>query len=772
MKLSLAWVFDHIEADWKTIDVPNLVAQFNRVVAEIEGYEKITIDVDSLSLAQVTDHTAQTCSLTSTEWNQTISLPARKGVSAHAIYLIKRDGNTVRWATAQDVGGGKEMLLPALDVDATALQGSWKHSFEHHDYIIELDNKSVTNRPDMWGHRGFAREIAAMLKVPLKPQTSLLADIKVLNYDQSAPATAANPIAVTNQAPTIAKRFAGMYCSDVSVKPSIMWMMHRLVRVDAKPIDSVVDATNYVMFDWGQPMHAFDAQAIAGNELTVRMAKNKESLTLLDGETIALTSNDMVVADAQKPLGLAGVMGGKESGITASTTAMLVESACFDATTIRLTSARYKKRSEASARFEKTLDPNNNVPALQRFVRLAHDANIMSSQALEIFSLGPTVKPLLITIEHSFIERLLGVTIAPEFVLETMARLEIEATVDNGVYTMHVPSFRSTKDIKIKEDIVEEIGRFYGYTTIAPTLPRLPLRPVDLGWLYRQRLIKHCMAYALQMRELSSYAFFDEEFLQQIAWNPGATLEVKSPVSENWKRLITTLIPGLLKAVVSNSSEYEQLRFFEQGRVWLVNADSKTEKKMFAGIFFDKKGIDFYAGKAYLETVFQACTMNVSWEKVDTPDYPWYAPYQTARLREGDTIIGIAGVVHQSFLNGLCPGQAFIFELDADYLLHHKYPLHRYEPGSKYPEMVRDISILIARSITAHTIMQAIERVNAKIVAVSLQDFFEKDEWPDKRAMTFRFTLSDKERTMTKEEADAVWDSVAHELTAMGATIR
>lgn len=771
MKLSLAWVFDHIDADWKTLDIAHMISQFNRVVAEIEGFEKVSIDVSRLSLGVVRSITSKEVTLFSPEWNQEFTLQARKGIAADAVYMVTKDGHNITWATAQDLGSGKDMALPALRVQEADLEGAWKQSFECHDYIVELDNKSVTNRPDMWGHRGFAREIAAMLKLPFKHERSFLAYKKTTQYGDTVQASATNPIKIINQAPEAAKRFAGIYFDNVQAQPSILWMMHRLVRIDARPIDALVDMTNYAMFDWGNPMHAFDAAAIGGKILTPRMAKNKEKLTVLDGETIELTSEDLVIADQDKPLGLAGVMGGKESGISGTTTAILLESACFDATTIRKTSTRYRKRTEASARFEKTLDPNANTQALQRFVQLMRDAQISATESDEIFSVGAPVEPLIITIEHAFIEKRLGVTIAPEFIRSTMARLEIGATYADGVYSLSVPAFRSTKDVRLKEDIVEEVGRFYGYTAIEPQLPCLQLNPADLGWVYRQRTIKNIMAYSMQMRELYSYAFFDEEFLAAIKWNPGTTLEVKSPVSENWRRLVTTLIPGLLKAVVSNSAEHDALRFFEFGRVWQVGTPVQ-EKKSCAGVMFDKKGVDFYAAKAELVKVFDALKMPIEWVKVAQPEDPWYAPYQTAHLMYNDTKIGIAGKVSPAFLAVLCPGDLFMFELDASFMLHHKQPLVRYQAGSKYPDMARDISMLIAREISAQSVGAAIQAIDAKIISVSLVDFFEKQEWPDQRAMTFRFIISDKERTMTKEEADGIWDRVAQELKNMGAIIR
>ena len=776
MKLSIVWIFDHIAADWKSIDIPALVAQFNQITAEIEGFEKITIDLQPFSLVQVQEVGAEQVVAFSAEWSETVTLASRKDAAINTWYLVKKGPKGVRWATLQDLKSGKEGLMPAVHVEEPLRAGSWKKHFEAEDYIIELDNKSVTHRPDMWGHRGFAREVAAILNLSLKHEKDFLAQYPVHEYQKTVPATAANPIEITVEAPEVCKRFAGMYLRDVHNQPSHFWMANRLARIDAKPIDFIVDATNYVMYDLGQPMHAFDAGTITTKKLVPRLGKNKETITLLDGETVELTDQDLVISDGTKPLALAGVMGGRDSGITANTKSVLIESACFDAATIRKTSVRYKKRSEASARFEKSLDPNQNVAAVERFLKLLSDAGVAFVPSAEIFSLGAQAQEAVIEITHEFIEKRLGNPIESTLVQQLLQKLAFtvrsEDVNEQKTYHISVPTFRGTKDIKIKEDIVEEIGRFIGYTTMHAQLPRLQQAPHDLHSVYQRRVIKQLMAYSMNMRELYTYAFFDEEFLATVlGWQPGKTLEVQSPVSENWRRLATTLIPNLFKAVVSNSAENHQLAFFELGRIWNY-AENITEHKSLAGIMYNQKSVDFYEAKAQLTVLFDALKLPIAWEKVETPEFPWYMPYQTAHLVFEGKKIGIAGKVHPTTMQKMCQGEAFIFEFDADFLLAYKNPLKRFIAPSKYPEIVRDISMLAPKTELVGNLSTVIESVDSKIIAVSLVDFLEKPEWVDQRALTFRFVLSDKEKTMTKEEADAIWERVSASLKNTGAAIR
>lgn len=772
MKLSIAWIFDHIDADWKKIDVAHLVQRFNEMVAEIEGVTKIHLDLNPFSIARVTHIHPDNIVLFSSEWSSEHILPSRKGAMVGQYFLIKKNETDCVWGNAQDLGGGKDMLIPQLKISQSEDAGQWKQAFESQDYILEIDNKSITHRPDMWGHRGFAREVAALLDVPFKDQIEFVTQKDVNQQPVVCPASKANSFGVHIDAPEVCKQIATITLDNVQVPASSLWMAHRLARVDARAIDGIVDITNYVMLDWGQPMHAFDASAFAPKQLVVRKAKNKESLTVLDGETIQLTEHDIIISDGNKALALAGVMGGRDSGVSDSTTSMLIESACFDAATIRKTAARYKKRTEASVRFEKSLDPYQTVVAIMRFLKLMQHAGIQATQSQEISTVGAIEKQTIITITHQMIEKRLGVTIATEFVCKKLSQLGFGVNLANGTYTIEVPTFRATKDIKIKEDIIEEIGRYYGYTVLEPELPRLQLKPsADLGWVYNQRKIKQTLAYACNMQELYTYAFFDEEFLTTIKWQPGTTLEVQSPVSENWRRLVTTLVPNLLKSVVQSSADFDTLNFFELARTWQPNTQ-KIELKSLAGIFFDKKSVDFYDAKLQLQKLCDALNLTVEWEVVEQPEMPWYAPNQTAHIMHNDQSIGIAGKVHPTFLSSICQGDAFIFELDADFLLNYKHPVIQFVAASKYPEMVRDISILIDSAMTSDQVAHVIAQANTKITQVSLLDFFEKNEWPDKRAMTFRFVICDHDRTMKKEEADVIWDTVAVNLKNVGAVIR
>lgn len=776
MKISIAWIFDHIDADRSVIDIPDLIKRFNETTAEIEGCRIVAVDLDSLALVQVRD-VAKKVGAYCPEWHQEMSLESRDDVAQDAWYLVSKQGNGYRWATTVDLGGEKEMLLPALHVDQKLQAGQWKKGYETSDCILTIDNKSITHRPDLWGHRGFAREIAAIFDLPLKPLDTFLVTRDVQKYDRSVTADNKFPCSITLSDETACDRFAGFYIPTISMKSSPLHIATRLARVDSRAINAVVDFTNYVMLDLSQPMHAFDMAHIAGKSIEVRFAKNKEKLLLLDDQSITLSSHDLVVADTQKPLALAGVMGGKYSGISADTKAVFLEAAHFDATTIRRAAQRHKVRTEASARFEKSLDPNQNVSAILRFLQLLEENAIECDTSGVLASVGKEALPLKLDVTHSFIESCLGATMASDFVVDILTKLQFDVSVaahnDDTIYHIVVPTFRSTKDVTIKEDIVEEIGRFYGYDSLQFVLPQRATKPVANYATHQMMRIKRFLAYGLSMRELYSYALFDESFLRTMQWDPGDTGAIKAPVSENQRRLVTTLIPHLLKAVHENSVDHEQLRFFESGRFWHETPQKLLERKGIAGIMFEKKRpIDFYEMKAELEQLFAMLELPVSWRPPEAIAYPWFDHDQTAALFYGDTQIGMAGIAAQSVSKQLFEGNAFLFELDGNFLEQYEVPLHRFVPVAKYPAVDRDISMLVPLSVSVDSLRNTIAGVDELIEDVFLVDMFRKKEWKDQRSLTFRYVMRDSQKTMTKAEADTIESRVARVVHKLGVTIR
>lgn len=774
MKVSIAWIFDHIDADWKKIDIEQLVSKFNETTAEIEGWYTVKVDIKKLYLAQVKS-CGKTVTLHVPDLKKDISLAARSDLDElHKTikgpwYLIKKERDTFRWATSIDLGGEKEMILPAVKKEA------WKQSLDTSDYILDIDNKSITHRPDLWGHRGFAREIAALLNLKLKPIDKFLVKKTVQHFDKKSKETNSHPFTIVIEDPNECNRFAGLYIPDVSYSPSLIWMVGRLSRIDSRSINALVDFTNYVMFDTSQPMHAFDGRSIPNNKVIVRQAHKKEELILLDDQKLALTKDDMVIADKENAISLAGIMGGKYSGVWPETQSLFLESANFNPATIRKTSQRYHLRSDASARFEKSLDPMQNVDAILRYIKLMEDAKISYDAPSSIVSVGKKYKPHMVVVSHEFIERRLGVSISSSFISKTLKKIGFEITTrqkkSETEYHIVVPLYRATKDIHLPEDIVEEVGRFYGYSNISFVLPERKTIPTDQHAIRQRYNIKHMLAYGLDMHELQQYSLFDESFMRSFGWQPNQTLKVQDPVSENWSQLVTTLMPQLFKAVCDNAPRHDELRFFEFGRIW-HGAKKMIEEKKLTGIFFNKRmPISFVDGKAYLEQLFAMLNLSVVCKRMDPVLYPWFSS-QSALLVHNNNTIGVMGVVDQQFLHSLVEGYAFIFELDADFLVQYKAPTPRFKPLTKYPHVERDISMLVPIEVTVESMVNLIGGVNKHIESVFLIDLFEKKEWPDQKAMTLRYIMRDPHHTLTGEQADKISDAIQKAVKTRGAAIR
>lgn len=770
MKLSIAWIFDHIQADWKHQDIPALIARLGATTAEIDQVKEVIIDFDAFSLAQVTKSSQEGVTLYSPEWKKEYTIAPVKGQSytKDQWFLIIKDNKNYRFATMIDVGSEKEGVLPAVACAQELVTGGWKQQVDRYDYIITLDNKAITHRPDLWGHRGFAREIAAIMAVPLRAEEIFLADKPIKHFDHAATPTEHNPLQVRIESKTC-KRLAGLYISKIEYHASSLLSALRLARIDARPIDALVDATNYTMYDWGQPMHAFDAAKIHQCTLIAQQARAGEKLTLLDGETIQLTPDDCIISDGHKALALAGIMGGLDSGVSKTTQSLIIEAANFDATDIRLTAARYKRRTEASSRFEKTLDPQQNTHALLRFLKLLDTEKIAYQAADAIRSLGSLAPEKTLTVRHDTIQQKLGIILDEQKVTRILQALGFGVQYDKqaGMYTLIVPSFRATKDVAIQEDIIEEIGRSIGYNTIPPKSPLRAMNPIDHSARMALRTVKQQCAYGLHMHEVYNYAFYDEEFMRHVNLAIDS-VAIVNPVSENWQRLVTSLIPHLLKNVQTAAIGIDELRFFETGTIW----DKHVHEKQTIGlVFYNKKGFSFYDGKALLQQIFDALQITVQYRKAHQPA-PWFDQYQTAEIVLNDQVIGHAGMLDAQLALRIAEGALFVAELDLASLLQGNMTKKRFKALAKYQPVALDISMLLPYTITADAITLTIANVDERIHEVRIVDFFEKPEWRDHRSVTVRFVITDEHKTLTKEDIDAVNSTVVRAVTTVGAQVR
>lgn len=777
MKISVAWMLDHIATKVTKPDVAKIVSLFNMRTAEIEHYEHAQIDIKNLFIGQVIQICESTITLHCAELSCDVQLPIREDASLQEFFLVKKVGKKFEWSCVQDFNSAKEGLFPAVYCNEKEFAGSWKKQVEVEDFILDVDNKSINHRPDLWGHRGIAREVAAFMGWKMKPFTSMLAEIDQIDFAKKSTKKAEAGVQVEIDDFDGCSRFAALYCDKAEHKASHVWMAIRLARVDSRPINTIVDLTNYVMFDMSQPMHVFDAANFQDRALFVRHAKKKEKLELLDDQKVSLTPQDVIVTDGNVPVALAGVMGGKKASFTQSAQSLIIESASFNATMVRESAAYFKTHTEASSRFAKSLDPMQNTLALKRFLALAYQTQVVQSVAHPIVSVGKDCKPLQLKIAHEYIENKLGIDIDTKKVVSILKSLNFKVNSkkvkSDIVYLIEIPTYRSSKDITIEDDIVEEVGRLYGYENITYELPQRAMKSFDMSYIEIIRKIKQYCAFALKMKEVRDYPFYDESFIRKLSWKPENAVAVKNPVSENWQVLVTSLIPHLLKNIEANVHHAEQMRFFEINSVWSeISKKKSSEHKSLAGVFFGDKKATFYDWKVYIEGLFAMLGLHVAWKKPQNSIAPWFEVTQTADIELHGKIIGQCGMLSPTFVRPLFKGAGFAFEFNLESIMQQEKQVPGFVMWSKYQDVVLDISMLIDVKVTADALQYAIVNSDTNIVEATLVDFFEKEDWGNKRSLTFRYIISSFDGTLEKAQIDAIAEKVTKAVVKLGAEVR
>lgn len=768
MKLSLMWLREHLEypqGHASFLDhAEEIVRRLVRSTAEIEQVEHLSLDLSNLFLGRLKEVRNDDVLLHVPELSCDLALPGRSDSGSglkEPWYMIYRESvNTYRYATMADITyrrtdssrgsvASKDLLLPAFYVHEDEADGSWKKRCDLQDVRITVDNKSINHRPDLWSHYGFAREVSVMMGWGLRP----LAIVHGATVEQAS----ASYVVVQSAA---CDRFARLD-TDATEKGSIPWMALRLSRVDHRPISTLVDTTNYVMFDMGQPLHAFDSDKIK-SPLIIRQAHEGEKLTLLDTTTILLQNFDCVVADQSQALSLAGIKGGGASGVWPQTTKITLEAAHFSPIAIRRSSKHHHIRTESSTRFEKGLDATNVVLGIMRFVSLLLHEKLIEKQTYTIMlrdevqhSDAPAIE---LTTVH--LARKLGMELAEDEVGKILSSLgfvvSVKGEAEHRCYCVQVPSWRRG-DVTIPEDLIEEIARIRGYDSLDPVLPqRLMQLPTHNKKVLRARAIRHHLAYGLRMQEVMSYPFFDEEFIQKSHLSVTKTATVRNPVSEQWRRLVTSLVPNLVAQVTQNLPEEKEVRLFEVAATWEHNGPIIDERRAITWVWYSHKELDFYSGKHMVTSLLEMLRIPHSWRAPSKELSSWWQPSHTAELCHAQKTIGYAGMLNPSFLTNVLDGHCFAAELDFDFLQHYSPEGSVYSPLSKYPTIATDISMLLSYATPVEDVMAAVRVVANHITHVSLVDFFEKKAWGDQRSVTIRIVCGDQSRTMTHEEVNEI----------------
>lgn len=604
MLVSLNWIRDFVDLP-ADLNPRELAERITLTTAEVDGVEQIPIESDGLIVARIESVTPgpDTKNLHHLRLNlgkTTVeAVSAAPGLSAgmHVVFApvganVAGVGRIEATRVAGVSSAGLVVPAEALGIAQNAGQAVFlppsarpgepiRSAGVLDDWVIEIDNKSITHRPDLWGHYGMARELAAIFDRPLKPLA--LAPLESLRRADLPEI----PIVIDD--PNACPRYTAVRFTGVRAQPSPLWMQLRLAHAGMRPIDFMVDLTNYVMLELGQPMHAFDGDGVDGIE--VGLTKAGDKFTTLDGVQRTLPDGALMIQSGRRPVALAGIMGGRDTEITTKTKSVLLESANFDAATIRRAAAAMGHRTDASARFEKSLDPENTVIGIQRLLHLAApewpDLKITGRLS---DNFPKPIPPIDVRLDHAFLNRFMGKEIPADRITSILTSIGFDVAASNGGFRVRVPSWRATKDVSIEADLIEEVARFVGYGNIEPRLPEVAVRhfePYAIRLLERRTLQLLCTS--LGFIEHHGYLWYDDAWLSLLGFDPGPCVELQNPPAAGQHRLQTTLIPNLLSKVDRNRHHFDAFRLADIGTVF-EPADGGDRQHRHLGLLLAARG--------------------------------------------------------------------------------------------------------------------------------------------------------------------------------------
>ncbi|HET9838747.1 MAG TPA: phenylalanine--tRNA ligase subunit beta [Candidatus Angelobacter sp.] len=643
------------------------------------------------------------------------------------------------------------------------------------DAIIEIDNKSLTNRPDLWGHLGMAREVAAIAGLSVADPVGELYPFTpkagVNGGPLKAPA-AKGDLSITIADPSLCARFSGQRVENVKVAPSPLWMQVRLNSLGVNPINNLVDVTNYVLCELGQPMHAYDADLL-GDTIIVRAAKKGEGILALNGEKYSLSAEDIVIADANKPVGIAGIIGGNDTAIRDTTTRIVLEAANFSAAPVRKSSARLKLRTDASMRFEKGQDPENTARALARAVELLKQIS-PGSQAAQPIDIYARKLPIpKITLDIDWAERKLGRKLSTEEVINIFRALVFgveQAGPRKLVLT--VPSWRATKDISIPEDLVEEIGRMVGYASITPQAPAVLAEPVPRNLDHEQHRAVREALKGQGFTEVSNYSFISEADATLFGYDTGKLLQVANPIVAEQKYMRPNLLPGIRRNLTDNSRYFADFRLFEIGREYHKDKTGKPQERthLIAAIFVRDGGRDL-SGAHVLEMKRVAQYLVPEFTLAPDKDHTrTMHPERSAHIEAGGERVGSLYELHPSLLEN-ARGRAAILDLDLDALRALPAQPRKYEPLRRFPTSSFDLSIVAGeRELVADLESKLRRLAGDDLVALQFLLIFALPG--GKKSVSFRLTAGAEHRTLTADEVTRIRERVVQGIKSAGYELR
>ncbi|EKU71475.1 phenylalanine--tRNA ligase subunit beta [Selenomonas sp. F0473] len=637
------------------------------------------------------------------------------------------------------------------------------------DVVLEFE--LTANRADCFSVIGIAREIAALTGKPLR--------VPNIEVSESAPEHAEDLVTVKIEAKELCRRFSARVLRDVKVAPSPAWMVERLQGAGIRAINNVVDVTNFVMLELGQPLHAYDYDAVAGHTLTARRAREGELLHTLDDSSRVAAGDELVIADSEKPAGLAGIMGGLESEITENTTSVILEAASFHSATIRRTARRIGLHSESSGRFERGVDETGTVRAVTRAAQLLAEmgACAVTRGVVDVYPV-PKEKTVFEFGARAVGERI-GANIPGDWMASALRSLGF--TVEEReleTYRVTVPSWRG--DVTLMEDISEEVARLYGYDNIASRLPSGTVRQGRQSEMQDFADTMRDALAALGMTEELSFSFTSEKALDHLCVPSESPLRraipILNPLTDEYPLIRTTLLTSILENAARNIARKNMdLRLFDIAPVFSPKAlpvtEPADERLMVAGLMTgrrspvawdtDNENVDFYDLKGVVERFFAA--IGVRKYTVEEGAHFAMHPGKTAFFKKGREVIAVLGEIHPTVAENFGISQSvYVFEMDAATLMRYRKKKSAIEPLPKYPASTRDLAVLVGADLTTAEIERVIAKKGGKFFrGATLFDVYTgKQVERGKKSMAFHLHFQSDEKTLTDEEVDAAFANI------------
>ena len=633
------------------------------------------------------------------------------------------------------------------------------------DVVLEIDNKSLTNRPDLWGHYGIARELSAIYDVDLKPIEKVEIDSNLPKYDVEIEDT------------TKCQRYVAVVIDNVYEKKSPMWMQSSLIKAGMRPINAIVDITNYVMLAVGQPLHAFDKTHVDGNKIIVRNAREGEELLLLDNNSIKLTTDDLVISDIHDAMALAGIRGGKKDSILPETTGVVLEVANFTAKTIRKTGKRFDEKTDASIRYEKNIDTQRVDDGLNLALKLFKE--IFPESKVVAFNDVYPVKTQneKIDVREEFLDTRLGKKIDNKTITRVLTRLGYEVNYKNGIYSVVVPTYRSTGDVSLKDDVMGDIARLLSFKSFeAQPLTISFDHAVLQNKVLLETRLKEYLAVRCGFYEIFTYPWINEKYINAASINKDDSIKLATPPSPEEAYLRSSLIPGMLEAISKNLRYFDGFKMFEMAQVFSKgeyheSSEDETLPIMKKMLTLSITGNDarniFYELKGVIENIARYTHMKELTFTTECEKPSWADINAYLGIKLDNEIIGYIGLLSVKTMNDakIKRTNVAIVEMDSDKFVPLESRTNKFKHIPVLPSVEKDLSLIVDEEVTWE---EMTKYIRSKADGIKFVEEYRGNQIPEgKKSITIRFTFDSGDTTLTSEEINSKLDAITRTLNKM-----